>query len=267
VFGPATKRAVRAFQRAHGLTIDAIVGPATLAALGVTSTGTSTSASTTAASTRAATPSAALPAVPGALAKSVQRALGITADGVFGPLSRAALRSYQGAHGLAADGVPGPQTLAALGLTSATARSAPTSTAGTTTVASGTTAASGTTTSAGVSAAVAAARTKIGSPYASGGNGPSSFDCSGLTSWAMRQAGIDLPRTSYAQYGVGTAVSHGSVQAGDLVFFTTDGPGASHVGIATGPSTAISATSHGVMEHSTTSGYWGDHYLGARRVA
>jgi peptidoglycan DL-endopeptidase CwlO len=51
------------------------------------------------------------------------------------------------------------------------------------------------------------------------------------------------------------------------VFFDTDGGGASHVGIATGAGTAISATTHGVMEHSISDGYWGAHFLGARRVA
>jgi cell wall-associated NlpC family hydrolase len=55
------------------------------------------------------------------------------------------------------------------------------------------------------------------------------------------------------------------VQAGDLVFFNANGPGASHVGIATSNSTAISATTHGVMEHSISDSYWGSHYVGARR--
>ena len=50
------------------------------------------------------------------------------------------------------------------------------------------------------------------------------------------------------------------------VFFNANGPGASHVGIATSNSTAISATSHGVMEHAISDSYWGSHYVGARRV-
>jgi peptidoglycan DL-endopeptidase CwlO len=57
------------------------------------------------------------------------------------------------------------------------------------------------------------------------------------------------------------------VRAGDLVFFDTDGAGASHVAIATSSTTAISATTHGVMEHAIASGYWGAHYVGARRPA
>jgi cell wall-associated NlpC family hydrolase len=61
-------------------------------------------------------------------------------------------------------------------------------------------------------------------------------------------------------------VSRSAIQAGDLVFFNTNGPGASHVGVATGPTSFISATSHGVMETSLSSGYWSSHYVGARRV-
>jgi cell wall-associated NlpC family hydrolase len=108
----------------------------------------------------------------------------------------------------------------------------------------------------------------IGVPYAYGGNGPRSFDCSGLTVWAMRAAGIALPRTSYSQFDAGAPVDRSSIQAGDLVFFDTDGSGASHVGVATGNATVISATaSSGVVEHSISGPYWGARYVGARRVA
>jgi cell wall-associated NlpC family hydrolase len=85
--------------------------------------------------------------------------------------------------------------------------------------------------------------------------------------WAMRQAGVSLPRTSYDQFTVGAPVDQSAIQPGDLVFFSTNGAGASHVGIATSASTVISATTHGVMEHTITGAYWGDHYVGARRVA
>jgi peptidoglycan DL-endopeptidase CwlO len=255
VLGTATRRAVRAFQRAHGLEVDGIAGPATRAALGLGDAGTR---ATTRSSTRKAGAGERHARVPRALARSVQRALGVTADGSFGPDSRKALRRFQRAHGLTADGVPGPRTLAVLGVTRAGARPGGSA-------ATDAPAAAGT--GAGLSAAVAAARSKLGSPYAAGGSGPASFDCSGLTSWALRKAGIDLPRTSYAQYRTGTAVRRGGVRAGDLVFFDTDGAGASHVAIATSSATAISATTHGVMEHAIASGYWGAHYVGARRPA
>jgi cell wall-associated NlpC family hydrolase len=180
--------------------------------------------------------------MPASTAMAVQHALGVPADGVFGPISQAALRAFQRAHGLLVDGIPGPQSLAALGLSGATAP-----------------------TGGGGATALAAARREIGARYEFGGEGPA-FDCSGLVQWAFRQAGITLPRTSYSQYGVGTPVPSTAIQAGDLVFWDTDGSGASHVGIATGPSTVISATTHGVMEHSIFGPYWGRRYVGARRL-
>ena len=116
-------------------------------------------------------------------------------------------------------------------------------------------------------APLAAARSVIGTPYALGGDGPGTFDCSGLTQWAMRQAGVTLPRTSYSQWTVGTPVSRAAIQAGDLVFFNANGPGASHVGIAASNATVVSATSHGVREHSISGAYWGAHFLAPAALA
>jgi hypothetical protein len=48
--------------------------------------------------------------------RALQQKLGVSADGVYGPRTRAAVRRFQRAHGLTADGVAGPQTLAALGI-------------------------------------------------------------------------------------------------------------------------------------------------------
>jgi cell wall-associated NlpC family hydrolase len=115
--------------------------------------------------------------------------------------------------------------------------------------------------------AVRAATSRIGRPYVFGATGPRAFDCSGLTAWAMRRAGIALPRTSFAQAGSGVRVSRSRIRPGDLVFFSTAGAGASHVGIATSRRTVVSATSHGVMRHSISDAYWGGHYVAARRVA
>jgi peptidoglycan DL-endopeptidase CwlO len=117
-----------------------------------------------------------------------------------------------------------------------------------------------------LAAAVKAAKGRIGSAYAMGATGPGAFDCSGLTTYAFQRADISLPRTSQAQFGVGKAVERDEIRAGDLVFFSTAGPGASHVGVATGRDTVVSATSSGgVIEHSSTDAYWGGSYVGARR--
>ncbi|MDR3082297.1 MAG: C40 family peptidase, partial [Streptomyces sp.] len=69
-------------------------------------------------------------------------------------------------------------------------------------------------------AAFAAAQSKIGSPYVWAATGPSSFDCSGLTSWAYKQAGITISRQSQAQANDGTRIySSSQLQVGDLVIF------------------------------------------------
>lgn len=81
------------------------------------------------------------------------------------------------------------------------------------------------------SAALAAAQAKIGSPYVWGATGPSSFDCSGLTSWAYSQAGVSLPRTSQSQASAGTQLSMDQLAPGDLVFFYGD---LHHVGLYAG---------------------------------
>jgi cell wall-associated NlpC family hydrolase len=259
VFGPQTRKAVRQFQRAHGLLVDGRIGPQTRAALGLGASGASAT-TRTAVSGKAARINASLPA---ATTRALQAQLGIAADGVFGPQTRTAVRAYQAAHGLEVDGIAGPATLGSLGVSgTATTRTVAAANDATEGSAAATPAAG-----AGAQAAVSAAMSKVGAPYSYGSTGPSSFDCSGLTSWAFRQAGITIPRTSFAQYGAGSPVAQGGIQAGDLVFFNTAGPGASDVGIATSATTAVSATTHGVMNHAIFDSYWGSHFVGARRVA
>jgi cell wall-associated NlpC family hydrolase len=67
-----------------------------------------------------------------------------------------------------------------------------------------------------------------GRPYSWGASGPNAFDCSGLTSWAYRKAGVILPRVAHDQHmGVKNKISWNDLAPGDLVFFYGDG----HVGI------------------------------------
>lgn len=71
-------------------------------------------------------------------------------------------------------------------------------------------------------AAIAFARSKLGTPYLWGATGPSRFDCSGLTMWSYAQAGLSIPRTSRAQYAGLTHVPVSDLQPGDLVFYATN---------------------------------------------
>ncbi|WP_411098058.1 NlpC/P60 family protein [Streptomyces sp. x-45] len=87
-------------------------------------------------------------------------------------------------------------------------------------------------------AAFAAARSALGKPYVWGANGPSGFDCSGLTQWAYAQAGVGIPRTSQAQSGAGQRVSMAEARPGDLVAYRDD---ASHIGMYAGNGQVIHA--------------------------
>ncbi|MCE4263863.1 glycoside hydrolase [Rhodococcus sp. ACPA4] len=91
------------------------------------------------------------------------------------------------------------------------------------------------------SQAVSAAESKVGAPYVWGATGPSSFDCSGLVQWAYAQAGVSIPRTTYAQEAGGVPVSRGDLQPGDLVLYY----GGDHVGIYAGNGTVVHAPTSG----------------------
>jgi len=80
---------------------------------------------------------------------------------------------------------------------------------------------------------------KVGSKYRYGASGPNAFDCSGLVSWAFKNSGKSLPRTSKAMSRVGTPVSKSALQPGDLVFFYG---GPSHVGIYVGNGKIVHAS-------------------------
>ncbi|WP_415950801.1 NlpC/P60 family protein [Streptomyces sp. KLOTTS4A1] len=92
--------------------------------------------------------------------------------------------------------------------------------------------------SARAAAALAAVRQAVGRPYVWGANGPSGFDCSGLTQWAYAQAGVGLPRTSQAQRHAGRQVPLAQAQPGDLVTYRAD---ASHVAMYVGDGQVVHA--------------------------
>ncbi len=117
-------------------------------------------------------------------------------------------------------------------------------------------------TSGAAATALSFAMAQLGKAYVWGGNGPNAYDCSGLTTAAYKYAGISIPRTSYAQYTVGTAVTLANLQPGDLVFYYS---GISHVGMYIGNGRIIHAAnpSRGVVTDSVTS----MPFMGGRRIA
>jgi cell wall-associated NlpC family hydrolase len=106
--------------------------------------------------------------------------------------------------------------------------------------------------------------------YRDGGAEPSKgFDCSGFTQFVFSKNGIRLPRDVHDQFSAGKNVKASAVAPGDLLFFSTEGRGASHVGIALGADEFIHApSSNGVVriEHLSAP-YWSRRFVGARRVA
>ncbi len=90
--------------------------------------------------------------------------------------------------------------------------------------------------------AVDTALAQVGKPYAWGGGGPSSFDCSGLVQYAYAAAGVNLPHSSRLQSRIGLPVGLWDMQPGDLLFFYSP---VGHVGMYIG---------NGMMVHSSTYG-------------
>ena len=106
-----------------------------------------------------------------------------------------------------------------------------------------------------------------GVPYVWGGATPEGFDCSGYVQYVFAQIGVNLPRTADVQYEVGRKIMQSDLQQGDLVFFETYEPGASHDGIFVGDGQFIAANSGaGVAVASLSDPYWSGRYLGARRL-
>lgn len=111
----------------------------------------------------------------------------------------------------------------------------------------------------------------LGCRYVLGGNGPSVFDCSGLTQYVYKQFGYTIRRTATQQLDNGTVVSKENLLPGDLVFFNNANSNkarATHVGIYIGGGEFLHASSSkvGVIISSLNTPYYTRVFTTARRI-
>jgi hypothetical protein len=117
--------------------------------------------------------------------------------------------------------------------------------------------------------AVDVAASLIGRPYVWGAEGPTSFDCSGLTQFVYQKFGVELPRRAISQSRFGEPAGR-RLQRGDLVFFSTDSrqDEVTHVGVYEGGGMMIEASKRygRVRRDSLSDPYWVERFMFARRV-
>lgn len=125
--------------------------------------------------------------------------------------------------------------------------------------------------SAGVPASAASTATRValaqvGKPYVYGGAGPSSYDCSGLVTYAYAAAGVTLTHYTVTQYNTTSPVSGSALSAGDLVFYNTSSGGQpGHVAMYVGRGQVVSANRPGTFVQTQSLSYIGPT-VGFRRV-
>ena len=115
---------------------------------------------------------------------------------------------------------------------------------------------------------ISTVKAQVGKPYVYGAAGPNSFDCSGLTYYSYKKAGIYLNRTSRDQAKNGKYVSKSNLKAGDLVFFNSGTNSIKHVGMYVGNGKFIHSPSpgKGVRYESMSTSYYVKGYVTARRI-
>ena len=115
-------------------------------------------------------------------------------------------------------------------------------------------------------AAVQYALSKVGNRYVAAAAGPSSFDCSGLTMTAWRQAGISLPHYSYSQWNSTRRIPLSEARPGDLVFYF--GGNVHHVGMYIGNGKMVHAANpgDGVRIDAVLGPWYNRYFSGVGRV-
>lgn len=304
-YGPVTQEAVKKFQRTNGLSVDGIMGNASLTLL----------------NSESALYYTMYPGDSGDDIRGMQdrlRVLGYfkgTSTGYFGNITKEAVQAFQNANGLAVDGKVGKNTRKVLYSDDAVAGSSTpaetspetptqqqpeeaqatptpqpdeasaqpaassepeTTPAETEMTAPETPAAEAppvaTAPSGDIQRLIDAANAQIGKSYSYGSSGPNSFDCSGFVYYSMKSAGFAASRmssASYANLSSWQSVDAGSLQVGDLVFFKSDKSSViSHMGIYLGGGSFIHAapSSGGVDVSSMSTGYYQRNFVSAKRI-
>jgi cell wall-associated NlpC family hydrolase len=235
-FGPATQKALKHWQKKHGVAVTGVVDTATWAALppkvGRTACGRHVSGSGAAATCAVLGNGAS-----GLAVVVLQRALGVSADGQFGPVTGRAVKKLQRDRELHVTGTSTAKTWKALKRfgtpacsTAATTGSQPKDAKAQAKVrarvqrlVAALEQKTGASKNKLARQAMAWGRKQIGKPYVYGGTGPKGFDCSGLQMKAYQHAGLTIPRVAAAQYsGAGTAERLDRAKQGDLLFYASD---------------------------------------------
>jgi len=115
-------------------------------------------------------------------------------------------------------------------------------------------------------AAVQYALSQVGDRYVAAAAGPDSFDCSGLTMTAWRQAGISLPHYSYSQWNSTRRIPLSEARPGDLVFYF--GGSVHHVGMYIGNGKMVHAANpgDGVRIDAVLGPWYNRYFSGVGRV-
>ena len=179
--------------------------------------------------------------------------MSISPTGYFGDITKAAVIKFQKKYSLTPDGIAGAQTLGKIDKLSGR----------TTTVSRG----DSESTSQKI---INYAKRFLGIDYVWGGSTPKGFDCSGFVKYVYSKFGITLNRVSANQAKQGTTVKKANLQAGDLVFFDTNGGynHINHVGLYIGSGKFIQASSgnSGVVISNLTGGFYSQTFMKAKRI-
>ncbi|NCB30664.1 MAG: CHAP domain-containing protein [Clostridia bacterium] len=177
--------------------------------------------------------------------------------GYYGEKTIAAIKEFQGRNGLSADGLAGVKTYELLYSPNAKESASKAHEARS---------------KANISKMIEIAKDKVGSPYVLGSTGPSKFDCSGLVYYCLKEAGSNRRRLTAAGYSQvddwEKITSMSKLKKGDLIFFYNNGfSKVGHVGIVISSGMMIDASSANgkVVRRSFSTSYWREHFVCGRR--